>query len=105
MSRTEKRKARPAPQNSRKRQRLPQQTKSQAYSGPAIRGDALKWKTVPLPNRLEDAEGLYGLEEIDDVDVVRDETTNHVMFRPKSATAVSDGTVDDAEWSGFDDRD
>jgi ATP-dependent RNA helicase DDX24/MAK5 len=59
-----------------------------------------------LPKRLEDAEGFYGLEEIDDVDVVRDESNNHVMFRPNSAAAVDDANSDlegAGEWSGFDD--
>ncbi|RMD41631.1 hypothetical protein DV735_g3497, partial [Chaetothyriales sp. CBS 134920] len=74
----------------------------------AVRGDALKWKQVELPDRLEDAEGFYTLEEIDDVDVVRDER-NHVMFRPRNPEAKSEGLddVDDAEssteWQGFDD--
>ena len=31
----------------------------------------LKWQTVTLPERLEDAEGFYGLEEIDDVEVIK----------------------------------
>ncbi|KIW73479.1 hypothetical protein PV04_01593 [Phialophora macrospora] len=108
MSKTEKRKGAPAPQKSRKRQRVSLQPKSQAYNGPAIRGDALQWRTVALPKRLEDAEGFYGLEEIDDVDVVRDESNNHVMFRPNSAAAVDDanGALEGPEeWSGFDDDD
>ncbi|RMZ83158.1 hypothetical protein DV738_g1178, partial [Chaetothyriales sp. CBS 135597] len=77
----------------------------------AVRGDALKWKQVELPDRLEDAEGFYDLEEIDDVEVVRDER-NHVMFRPRNSESKSEGLgdVDDAEsfglaseWQGFDD--
>jgi ATP-dependent RNA helicase DDX24/MAK5 len=73
-----------------------------------VRGDSLKWKTVSLPDRLDDAEGFYELEEIDDVDVVRDER-NHVMFRPKSEAIVAaetavDDTGADKEWTGFDDE-
>ncbi|OAL32926.1 hypothetical protein AYO20_07717 [Fonsecaea nubica] len=93
-------------QHDYKRRKLSQSTKGQAYSGPAIRGDALKWKTVPLPKRLEDAEGFFGLEEIEDVEVVRDETNHHVMFRPKSRAAVDEGSNNkelDEEWEGFDD--
>lgn len=108
MSKTEKRKGPPVPQHSRKRQKSSQKSKIKAYSGPAIRGDALRWKTVALPKRLEDAEGFYGLEEIDDVDVVRGEANNHVMFRPKSVVSVHDVNPDDdgdGEWSGFNDED
>lgn len=41
----------------------------------------LGWKTVGMPDRLEDTEGFYGLEEIDDVDVVRDPTTGNISFQ------------------------
>ncbi|KAJ8111495.1 hypothetical protein OPT61_g5920 [Boeremia exigua] len=41
----------------------------------------LGWKTVSMPDRLEDTEGFYGLEEIDDVDVVRDPTTGNITFQ------------------------
>ena len=34
--------------------------------------DALDWKEVALPDILNDAEGFYGLEEIEGVDVERD---------------------------------
>ncbi|OAP65250.1 hypothetical protein AYL99_01222 [Fonsecaea erecta] len=110
MSKTAKRKGPSASQHVQhgsKRQKVSQSTKGQAYHGPAIRGDALKWKTVPLPTRLEDAEGFFGLEEIDDVDVVRDGTTHHVMFRPKSLAGVYDNPSSkqsDEEWQGFDDE-
>ncbi|ETN39903.1 uncharacterized protein HMPREF1541_06129 [Cyphellophora europaea CBS 101466] len=78
--------------------------------GPAVRGDALSWTPVTLPDRLDDAEGFYALEEIEDVEVVRDER-NHAMFRPAAdaklarngephdCTALDDGE----EWEGFDD--
>ncbi|KAJ4349363.1 ATP-dependent RNA helicase [Didymosphaeria variabile] len=35
----------------------------------------LSWKAVSMPDRLEDFEGFYGLEEIDDVDVVKEGAT------------------------------
>lgn len=102
MSKTAKRKASAGPQQARKKQKSLQTV---SYSGPLLRGDALKWKSTSLPGRLEDAEGFYGLEEIDDVDVVRDEVSHHVMFRPKSGTAVGDDNENDndgEEWLGFD---
>lgn len=79
--------------------------------GPAIRGDALPWQTVTLPGRLDDAEGFYSLEEVEDVEVVRDDR-NHVMFRPAAGADVAktthsddpDAAEDDGEWEGFDDE-
>ena len=41
----------------------------------------LGWKTVAMPDRLDDTEGFYGLEEIDDVDVVKDPTTGNITFQ------------------------
>ncbi|RMZ82053.1 hypothetical protein DV737_g2162, partial [Chaetothyriales sp. CBS 132003] len=88
-----------------------QRSKKTKLALEAVRGDALKWKQVALPERLEDGEGFYNLEEIDDVEVVRDDR-NHVMFRPKIPEAESnslDAFEDserfglDREWQGFDD--
>ncbi|RVX75606.1 hypothetical protein B0A52_00959 [Exophiala mesophila] len=74
-----------------------------------VRHSALKWKTVPLPSRMEDAEGFYGLEEIEDVEVVRAEDGHQVMFKPKSDALVDgDEAAQDSVnnvWSGFDDDD
>ena len=75
--------------------------------GSAVRGDALRWRQVSLPDRIEDAGGLYGLEEIEDVEVVRDEQ-NGVMFRPKhldsdlADLAADVADQDDESWNGFD---
>ena len=80
---------------------------AETKKGPAVRGDALRWRQVSLPDRMEDAEGLYGLEEIEDVEVVRDEQ-NGVMFRSKHldsdlADLAADVTdQDDESWNGFD---
>lgn len=41
----------------------------------------LGWRTVGMPDRLEDTEGFYGLEEIDDVEVVKDATTGNITFQ------------------------
>lgn len=40
--------------------------------GKAIRLDELAWKEVSMPDRLDDVEGFFGLEEVGNVDVVRD---------------------------------
>lgn len=34
-----------------------------------------------MPDRLEDAEGFFGLEEIDGVDVVRPNGTGEIQFK------------------------
>ncbi|KAJ4407956.1 ATP-dependent RNA helicase [Didymella pomorum] len=41
----------------------------------------LGWKTVGMPDRLEDTEGFYGLEEIDDIEVIKDATTGNITFQ------------------------
>lgn len=50
--------------------------------------DSLRWKQVTLPDRLEDAEGFFGLEEIDDVDVVRDTQSGKIELRVGEAHCV-----------------
>lgn len=37
----------------------------------AVSIDELKWSAVTLPDRFEDAEGFFGLEEIEGVEVLR----------------------------------
>ena len=46
----------------------------------AVSSDHLAWKEVALPDRLEDAEGFFGLEEIDDVEVVRDAENGKIEY-------------------------
>lgn len=41
----------------------------------------LSWKEVTPPEWLEDAEGFFGLEEIDDIEVVRDAGGRQARFR------------------------
>lgn len=43
--------------------------------------DDLNWKEVALPDRMEDAEGFFGLEEIDGVDIVRKSGVGEVQFK------------------------
>lgn len=33
----------------------------------------LQWTPVSMPDRLDDVEGFYGLEEIEGVDIIRDD--------------------------------
>ena len=41
----------------------------------------LNWKGVPLPDRIEDAGGFFGLEEIDGIDIVRPDGNGEVRFK------------------------
>jgi ATP-dependent RNA helicase DDX24/MAK5 len=54
------------PQKRRKTQQ-PQQIKSKR----PVAVDKLRWKTVEVPEMFDDAEGFYGLEEVEGVEVVR----------------------------------
>ncbi|KAJ9200327.1 hypothetical protein DTO166G4_3328 [Paecilomyces variotii] len=76
--------------------------------------DDLDWKAVALPDRLDDAEGFFGLEEIDGVDIVRPEGKGEIKFKAagnkptksilkKNITPKEDDTNYDDEWSGFSD--
>lgn len=41
-----------------------------------VEQDKLPWQEVAIPDTLEDTEGFYGLEEIDNVEVVRSSGKN-----------------------------
>ncbi|KAF2745359.1 DEAD-domain-containing protein [Sporormia fimetaria CBS 119925] len=83
-----------------------------------VRIDKLPWKSVELPDQMDDYEGFYGLEEIEDVAVVKDENTGVVSFesskveeveRPTGRDEVEVQVEEDAgdeeedEWEGFSD--
>jgi ATP-dependent RNA helicase DDX24/MAK5 len=43
--------------------------------------NALSWKTVDVPEMFDDAEGFYGLEVVEGVDIVKkDGTVQFVSF-------------------------
>lgn len=67
-------------QKSKKRRRINRKSGTESILAP-VALDSLSWKEVALPDRLEDAEGFFGLEEIEDVDVVRDTQSGKVEFR------------------------
>ncbi|USP79540.1 ATP-dependent RNA helicase MAK5 [Curvularia clavata] len=56
--------------------------------------DQLGWKTVSMPDRLEDTEGFYGLEEIDDVEIIKDPVTGNLHFE---TTKTEDEVARDVE--------
>lgn len=43
--------------------------------------ETLPWTQVPIPDRFEDAEGFFGLEEIEDVEIVRNEKLGKLEYR------------------------
>lgn len=49
--------------------------------------EALPWSQVNIPDRLDDAEGFFGLEEISDVEIVRDEKLGRVEYRVGKAAS------------------
>ncbi|KAK4042346.1 P-loop containing nucleoside triphosphate hydrolase protein [Parachaetomium inaequale] len=59
--------------------------------------NSLAWKSVEVPEMFDDAEGFYGLEEVEGVDIVREGDT--VKFVAAAATESDDGE----EFGGFDD--
>ncbi|KAJ6261187.1 ATP-dependent RNA helicase MAK5 [Drechslerella dactyloides] len=72
-----------------------------------VTADSLGWRKVEMPDRLDDVEGFFGLEEIDDVQVVND---NGILKFKAVASTNSEGESEsngpDAqgdEWEGFSD--
>ncbi|KAK4453952.1 P-loop containing nucleoside triphosphate hydrolase protein [Podospora aff. communis PSN243] len=59
--------------------------------------DALSWKSVDVPEMFDDAEGFYGLEVVEGVDVVNKDGT--VQF----IAAAQDSEKSEDEFQGFDD--
>ncbi|KAI9369340.1 DEAD-domain-containing protein [Aspergillus egyptiacus] len=74
--------------------------------------DDLNWKEVTLPDRLDDFEGFFGLEEIEGVDVVRPEGKGELRFKPAAGKPsksilkkpVPENTDSGDEWTGFSDE-
>ncbi|KAF2181042.1 DEAD-domain-containing protein [Zopfia rhizophila CBS 207.26] len=87
-----------------------------------VRLDDLQWKEVSMPDRLDDFEGFFGLEEIEEVDVFRDGATGKISFQTSKPAKDTQRQVDvedangtqhggsqenagekfdDDEWSGF----
>ncbi|KAF3894963.1 ATP-dependent RNA helicase [Trichophyton interdigitale] len=72
--------------------------------------DALNWQTVQPPDILEDAEGFYGLEEIEGVDIVRPADGEQLKFLASKGSIKTgnnedlDDDDDGEEWEGFSDE-
>jgi len=89
--------------------------KAKAMKREGLKAEALRWKPISMPDHLEDYEGFFGLEEVDDVEVVRDLENGKLSFSSKSFNGEAgvseepstlDGEdvaadFDGEEWSGF----
>lgn len=53
-----------------KRQKIQKASKNTPKRQVAV--DSLPWNEVQMPEMFDDAEGFYGLEEVDDVEVLRE---------------------------------
>ncbi|KAI1387307.1 DEAD-domain-containing protein [Hypoxylon trugodes] len=113
MDSQKKRKATGRPANT------PAKKKSKAHAPPSkavkkmkarktITADSLQWRKAKLPDMFNDAEGFYGLEEIDDVEVVRNNNT--IKFRALAPSTDDEEENDkneeqsEDEFEGFDDE-
>ncbi|CZT45846.1 probable ATP-dependent RNA helicase mak5 [Rhynchosporium secalis] len=99
MAPEQNKRARPVPkasQRSKKRQKI-EVTKIETESAVKrpVALDALPWNEVQMPDMFNDAEGFFGLEEIEGVEVVKD--GNKVRFM----TAAKPTFDEDEEFEGF----
>ena len=76
MATEQKKRARPVPkpsQRSKKRQKIDlAQNGTAKLERRAVALDALPWNEVEMPDMFEDAEGFFGLEEVEGVEVIRE---------------------------------
>jgi len=69
-----KKRARPHPktsQRSKKRQKV-EPAKNHTVEKRPVALDALPWNEVKLPDMFDDAEGFFGLEEVEGVEVIKE---------------------------------
>jgi ATP-dependent RNA helicase DDX24/MAK5 len=95
--------AQPVPTNKRSKTSKPSKTTKKQTADV----DSLPWKSVEVPEMFDDAEGFFGLQVIDGVDIVRqaDGTVEFVADIPtKSENGPGVGFDEDEEFEGFDDE-
>jgi|SRR5579862_7446359 len=59
------------PEPSRKRPRVASTSDESRANAIKVSLADLDWKKVPMPDRLDDVEGFFGLEEVEGVEVAR----------------------------------
>lgn len=101
MAPEQKKRARPVPnssQRSKKRQKIEStKAKDGQVEKRTVAADALPWNEVEMPDMFEDAEGFFGLEEVEGVEVVREGNT------VKFVSATAQTAEYDDEFEGFGD--
>jgi ATP-dependent RNA helicase DDX24/MAK5 len=71
--------------NKRKKSAKPSNATGEDSDWDGIVGvEDLNWTEVALPDRLGDAEGFFGLEEIDGVDIIRSGGSGEIKFKVSS---------------------
>lgn len=91
MSKKRARESRGLSFSSKKRQKLEKTAKGVDDSDGLVEVDDLDWKAVSLPDRLDDAGGFFGLEEIEGVEVVRPaEGKGQVKFKVRLSFRTAD---------------
>jgi len=82
MAPEQKKRSRPVPntsQRSKKRQKIELvKNKTSTPQKRPVAVDALPWNEVQMPDMYDDAEGFFGLEEVEGVEIVRE--GNNVKF-------------------------
>lgn len=81
-------------QRSKKRQRVVEAIGTTKGTSTSLTLDLLPWNEVPLPDTLEDAEGFFGLEEVENVEVAKDPSSGQVAYRVGKAHWKSPRTTD-----------
>lgn len=74
----------------------PTMKQKQGRTNKIIKADALKWKPVDVPDHMEDYGGLFGIEELEGVDV------KMVNGKAEFVSRESDLEASDDEFLGFD---
>ncbi|KAI1649326.1 ATP-dependent RNA helicase MAK5 [Daldinia loculata] len=102
-----------APAEKRVKARQPTGKSTQTKAKKRITADSLRWRKAKLPDMFNDSEGFYGLEEVDDVEVIRN-SNNTVEFRAavhstdeeneENGEEESDEVQSDEEFEGFNDE-
>ncbi|KAF3029044.1 ATP-dependent RNA helicase [Penicillium rubens] len=100
-------KAQVAEANKRKKAAKSDAASSDDYGSLGV--DDLNWKEVAMPDRMDDAEGFFGLEEIEGVDIIK-QGDGGVQFKAKAGkptkSIIKPPSEDDGdEWAGFSDED
>jgi len=74
MAPEQKKRPRPVPnasQRSKKRQKIEPAKVAKPLEKRRVAVDALPWNEVEMPQMFDDAEGFYGLEEVEGVEIIR----------------------------------